>query len=121
MGSFSIWHWLIVFVIVAIFMGPAVIRKSRRGPPPQPARIHVYAPTQYICAAIHTGRIDARSTIRRLEDRHKARLPELGLNTARVLFEAKQAQRRDQLFSMLSLIVPVWIIVLLFDLESVAG
>jgi hypothetical protein len=73
----------------------------------------MYSITQYICAAIHTGKIDPEVVIERLEDRHKAKLPELGLNTHRALSESKIASVRNTLFLVALLVPSFWIISIL--------
>ena len=107
MGSFSIWHELITGVLIVVISSFFARGKGKGGNAPAPATagIHLFSPTQYISASLHTGHIDPQTVIDRLEDRHKARLPELGLNTARVLTEAKRARLRSNLFSVLALVV----------------
>lgn len=113
MGAFSLWHWLIVFVVVGLLL---FVRKK---PTPEAsyagAAVHVHTPTQYICASLHTGHIDPQATIDRVEDRHKAKLPELGLNMGRILFEARQARRRRAAFSLAALVVTGWLAFALID------
>ena len=115
MGALSVWHWLIVFGIVGLVVAG---RKPRHGDSYAAAGIHVHTATQYICAALHTGHIDPQATIDRLQDRHKAKLPELGINTARILSEAKKARRRKAAFSIAALFVLAWIASIGFDYFS---
>jgi len=67
------------------------------------------------------GKIDPEVVIERLEDRHRAKLPELGLNTRRALSESKIARARNILFSVALLIPSFWIILILFDYRLVEG
>lgn len=112
MGAFSVWHWIVVFLIVGLFY---VGRKLRRGALYAAAGVHVHSATQYLCASLHTGRIDPQSTIDRLRDRHKAKLPELGINTARIFSEAKKARRRKTMFSLATLPVLAWAVGIALD------
>jgi|UPI000645FB6A hypothetical protein len=110
MDPFSIWHELGEFLpLIVIFTASYFFMRHKGGgtPPPAAAGVHLFSPTQYISASLHTGEIDPQTVIDRLEDRHKARLPELGLNTARLLTEAKRARLRRDLFSVLALVVPI--------------
>lgn len=116
MGAFSIWHWLIVLLILALVMGGVTRASFQRKLIYSGAGIEIYSPTQYICAALHTGYLNPREMLEYLQNRHKARLPELGLNVARILSEAKKARRRDAAFSIAALIVTLWIAVLLASL-----
>lgn len=80
---------------------------------------YAYSVSQYICAALHTGLINPMGVIDRLEDRHRAKLPELGLNTVRVLSEAKYARQRNFVTSLALLVPTFWIIALVFDYRLV--
>lgn len=75
----------------------------------------MYSVTKNISAATHLGQIDPQLVIDRLEDRHKARLPEVGLDTQKLLAEAKTARMRNGIFAFLLLIPTIWIISLIFE------
>lgn len=75
----------------------------------------MYSVTKNIAAATHLGQIDPQLVIDRLEDRHKARLPEVGLDTQMLLAEAKSARMRNGIFASLMLIPTIWIISLIFE------
>lgn len=79
----------------------------------------MYSVTKNITAAIHLGHIDPQLVIDRLEDRHKARLPEVGLDTEKLLTEAKAARVRNGLFSTLLLLPTFWIFSIIFDYRLV--
>jgi hypothetical protein len=79
----------------------------------------MYSVTKNIAAAMHLGQIEPQSVIDRLEDRHKARLPEVGLDTTMLLAEAKAARIRNGLFSILLLAPMFWIISLIFEYQLV--
>jgi len=104
MGSFSIWHWLIVgSVLLAIFGGGWTMRTA----PSSAGKSYMYSVTKNISAAMHLGRIAPQTVIDRLEDRHKARLPELGMDTTRLLSEAKVAKKRNLVFAF-AFLVPAY-------------
>lgn len=79
----------------------------------------MYSVTQNISAAIHLGEIEPQLVIDRLDDRHKARLPELGVDTKHLLEEAKLARIRDAIFALLLLIPALWITSLLFEFHLI--
>ncbi|MGF6264379.1 hypothetical protein OKW49_005307 [Paraburkholderia youngii] len=66
--------------------------------------------TNNICASMHLGRINPQTVIDRIEDRHKARLPEFGIDVDALLREAKIARRRDWIFAFLLLAPSAWAI-----------
>ncbi|MBC8642861.1 hypothetical protein IAG25_39425 [Caballeronia sp. EK] len=67
--------------------------------------------TENLCAAVHLNRIECQYVIDRLEDRHKARLPEFGINTEKLLYESKHARFRSLLFSSLLLVAGCWLVI----------
>lgn len=75
----------------------------------------MYSVTKNICAAIHHGRIEPQVVIDRLEDRHRAKLPELGVDTTVLLTEAKLARIRNYIFALALLIPTFWIVYILSD------
>jgi hypothetical protein len=117
MSTLSIWHWLIVLAIVAL------IAFSRRERLYNQSNVlggsYLYSVTKNIAAAIHLGKIDPQLVIDRLEDRHKARLPELGLDTKKLLAEAKVARVRNGIFSVLLLVPAFWTVTSIFDYQRV--
>ena len=116
MGALSIWHWLIVLLIVVMMMGGYTLAAFRQQLIYGGAGIEIYSPTQYVCAALHAGYLSPHELIDYLQSRHKAKLPELGLNMARILSEAKKARRRDAFFSIAALIVTFWIVAIVASL-----
>lgn len=103
-----------VVCFVAIYIGTIVFaRRASFVVDYTRAGAHTYSATQYICASMHTGRLDPRYVIDRLENRHQAKLPELGINTGRIYSEARRAVRRRTTFAAISLVVPIWMIAIL--------
>ena len=108
MGSFSVWHWLIVFVVVALIY--AQTRQVARNSPSGAGGNLVHSITAYVIAALHDGSLSAQTTIDRLADRHRAKLPELGIDTEKVLAEAKIVRLRNYIFGTIYLGLSLWLI-----------
>ncbi|CAB3804292.1 hypothetical protein LMG28614_06001 [Paraburkholderia ultramafica] len=77
----------------------------------------MYSVTQNICAALHLGRLIPQEVIDRLEDRHRANLPEFGIDKATVLLEAKCARVRDEIFDLILLIPAFWIVLTILNFD----
>jgi hypothetical protein len=107
MDSFSIWHWLvIVFIVVAVF------RYGRRGPATgsgNGANI-VYSVTKNLAAAIHLGVLSPQKVLDRLDDKHRAKLPEIGVDTELLRAQAKLAKTRNRAFAAAQLLPTVWLL-----------
>lgn len=67
----------------------------------------MHTPNQYVAAALHSGAIDPQFVIDRLEDKHRAPLIEIGLNSSYVLEEARRARSRRWMRDSL-LLVPAF-------------
>jgi hypothetical protein len=117
MNTFSIWDWLFVLGVAALTFFAR--RKNLYSQSKIKGGNYMYSVTQNITAAMHLGKIDPQLVIDRLEDRHKARLPEVGLDTKKLLAEAKTARVRNRIFSTLFLLPTFWTIVLIFDYRLV--
>ncbi|MGC2165856.1 MAG: hypothetical protein WA632_07570 [Gallionella sp.] len=70
----------------------------------------MFSVTKNLCAAMHLGDLDPQHVIGRLEDRHKAVLPELGVDKELLLSEARVARRRNVFFRLALFIPIIWAI-----------
>lgn len=108
MENFSIWHWVIVLIIVMFIFTQT--RQTARNLSEVTGGNLVHSITAYIVAALHDGALSAQTTIDRLGDRHRAKLPELGIDSERILLEAKKSRSRNYIFGVIYLLMSTWLL-----------
>lgn len=117
MHEFSVWHWLIVAVIVVVVWVPLVRCAGRSS---SVAGNYVHSVSKNLAAAMHLGALAPQQVLDRLEDVHRATLPELGVDTELLRQQAQRAKNWRRLVSAAQLIPGIWLLSILSDLNGVS-
>jgi hypothetical protein len=75
----------------------------------------MYNLTQYISAALHDGAINPQTIIDDYENKHKAKVVEVGINRDKIYHEAKMAKDRNNITSFLMIFPAFYIVYTILD------